>query len=132
VLFALVPSGFYLSLFAKGGLPSTLGFMLSGAIVAVAMVRAVLTARSKDLLAHRRFTLHVLAQLGVAVVSRAMLVVADGLGADPDRAYVVSLWLPVLGGALLAETLSPRRTHAPHPDSRPAHHGHAQLGHARA
>src|SRR5262245_51516574 len=30
VLLALVPSGFYLSLFAKGGFPSTVGFALSG------------------------------------------------------------------------------------------------------
>src|SRR5689334_12994807 len=47
VLFALVPTGSYLALFAKGGVPSTAGFLLSGAIVAVAMVQAVREARAR-------------------------------------------------------------------------------------
>ena len=38
VLAALVPSGLYLSLYAKGGAPATGGFALSGLIVALAMV----------------------------------------------------------------------------------------------
>src|SRR6266540_2628923 len=65
VLLALVPSGMYLSLFAKGGFLSTLGFMLSGAIVAVAMVQGVRTARARRHAEHRRWALHVLAQMSV-------------------------------------------------------------------
>ena len=103
VLLALAPSGFYLSLFAKGGLPGTVGFMLSGAIVVVSMVAAVATARSRRFAAHRRFTWHVLAQLSVAVSSRLMLYVLDAVDADPEPAYLVSLWLPVVGSALAVE-----------------------------
>jgi uncharacterized membrane protein len=102
-VFALAPSGFYLSLYAKGGLLSTMGFMLSGAIVVVAMVQAVRAARVKNYVAHRRFVLHVLAQMAVAVVSRAMLFGADAAGLDHDAAYLASLWIPVIGCAAFVE-----------------------------
>lgn len=72
VLLALAPSGFYLSLFAKGSLAGTLGFVLSGVIVVVAMVQGIRTARAGNYAAHRRQAAHVLAQLSVAVTSRAM------------------------------------------------------------
>lgn len=110
-LFGVVPSGLYLSLFAKGGLPSTVGFMVSGAIVAIAMVRAIGAARSRDLVTHQHFVFHVVAQMAVAVISRAMLFAADYAGLDADRAYVASLWLPVVGCAAFVELISPRRNH---------------------
>jgi hypothetical protein len=108
VLLALVPSGLYLSWFAKGGAPSTVGFMLSGAIVATAMVQGVRTARARRLVEHRRWVLHVLAQLSVAVTSRAMLFAFDAAGVDEQLAYLVSLWVPVVGSFGLVELLSPR------------------------
>lgn len=104
-LLALVPSGFYLALFAKGGALSTAGFMLSGAIVAVSMVQGVRAARVGNYAAHRRYVLHVVAQMAVAVVSRAMLFVADIAGFDHDTAYLVSLWLPIAGCAMVVEWL---------------------------
>jgi hypothetical protein len=111
VLVALAPTGFYLSLFAKGGLPSTIGFALSGVIVVVAMVKGVQTARAKDYVAHRRFALHVLGQLAVAVVSRAMMFGLDAGGFDPERAYIFSLWVPVIGSVVIVESLFVPRPH---------------------
>ncbi|NVB77475.1 MAG: DUF2306 domain-containing protein [Kofleriaceae bacterium] len=133
---ALAPSGFYLSLYAKGGLLGTLGFMLSGAIVVVAMVQAVRAARAGKYAAHRRFVLHVLAQMAVAVVSRAMLFAADAAGFDHDTAYLVSLWLPVLGCAALVEWLAgPRhvswRNHASLSSRRRHHRPHVEPGFGR-
>ncbi|MEW5738501.1 MAG: DUF2306 domain-containing protein [Myxococcota bacterium] len=110
VLFALLPSGFYLSLFAKGGLPSTLGFMATGAIMGVGMVQGVRTARAGRFVEHRRWVLHVLAQMGVAVLSRAMLFGFDAAGVEEIPAYLVSLWLPVVGCAVFVEVLSARST----------------------
>jgi hypothetical protein len=120
-LLALVPSGLYLAWFAKGGVPSTVGFMLSGAIVAIAMVQGVRTARARRFVEHRRWVLHVLAQLSVAVTSRAMLFAFDAAAVDEQFAYLVSLWLPVVASFGLVELLSirtrartarsPRRTH---------------------
>jgi hypothetical protein len=109
VLLALVPSGSYLALFAKGGAPSTAGFLLSGAIVAAAMVQAVREARARKFLAHRRCVLHVLAQLSVAVTSRAMLLGFALADVDPERAYLIALWLPVAASALAVELIHWRK-----------------------
>ena len=133
---ALVPSGFYLSLFAKGGFVGTLGFMLSGAIVVVAMVMGVHAARAGRYAAHRRFVLHVVAQLAVAVVSRGMLFAADAARLDHDTAYLVSLWLPVLGCAAIVEWLAgPRhpswRNHASLSSRRRHPRAHVEPGFSR-
>jgi hypothetical protein len=108
VLFALVPSGLYLACFAKGGLASTLGFALSGVIVAAAMVQGVRAARARRFVEHRRWVLHVLAQMSVAVTSRAMLFAFDAAAVDEQLAYLVSLWVPVVGSLALIELLIPR------------------------
>jgi len=133
---ALAPSGFYLSLYAKGGLLGTLGFMLSGAIVVVAMVQGVRAARAGNYAAHCRFVLHVVAQMAVAVISRAMLFAADAAALDHDTAYIVSLWLPVLGCAALVEWLAgPRhvswRNHASLTSRRRHHRPHVEPGFSR-
>lgn len=109
LLFALVPSGAWLALFAKGGAPSAAGFLLSGLIVAVAMTRAILAARARDFAAHRHAIFHVVAQLSVAVTSRALLVGLDVTGVDPELSYLLALWLPVVGSAALAQTLAAPR-----------------------
>jgi uncharacterized membrane protein len=106
VLSALVPSGVVLAFDAKGGGLVTAGFLLSAGIVAWSMVRGVAAARRRDLVPHRRAMRHVFAQMSVAVTSRALLVLFDRVGVDPDVAYVVALWGPVLASAAVAELVS--------------------------
>jgi uncharacterized membrane protein len=106
VLLALVPSGIVLAFDAKGGRVVTAGFLLSAGIVAWFMVRGVAAARRRDLASHRRAMRHVFAQMSVAVTSRALLVALDRVGVDPDVAYVVALWGPVLASAAVAEIVS--------------------------
>jgi uncharacterized membrane protein len=108
VLFALVPSGVVLSFDAKGGAPVTAGFLLSAGIVAWFMARGVVAARRGDMALHQRAMRHVVGQMSVAVTSRAMLLGFDALGVDPDLAYVVALWVPVLASAAVVELLSLR------------------------
>jgi uncharacterized membrane protein YozB (DUF420 family) len=108
VLFALVPSGVVLAFDAKGGRVVTAGFILSAAIVAWFMVRGVMAARRRDLVSHSRAMRHVVAQMSVAVVSRAMILGLDAAGIDPAVAYVAALWAPVLGCAAAAEFISSR------------------------
>jgi hypothetical protein len=128
VLLALVPSGSYLALFAKGGAPATAGFLTSGAITAAAMVQAIREARARRFLAHRRFVLHVLAQLSVAVTSRAMLFGFDAVAFDPARAYLIALWLPVAASAAAVELISWRNHAWPSRSSRlPARFGSASV-----
>jgi hypothetical protein len=108
VLLALVPSGVVLAFDAKGGTPVTSGFLLSAGIVAWFTVRGVLSARSRDFVLHRRAMRHVVAQMSVAVTSRALMLGLDAMGVDPNLAYVLALWGPVLGSALVAELVSTR------------------------
>jgi len=108
VLFALVPSGIVLSFDAKGGPVVTAGFLLSAAIVATSMVVGVRAARRRDLTLHARSMRHVLGQMSVAVISRAMIVGLDVIGLDPELVYVVALWLPVLASVAIVEWLSRR------------------------
>jgi hypothetical protein len=108
VLLALVPSGVVLSFDAKGGPIVTAGFLLSAGIVAGCMVWGTLAARRRELVKHRRAMRHVVAQMSVAVTSRALLMALDARGVDPDTAYVVALWLPVLGSAAVVEIMSLR------------------------
>jgi hypothetical protein len=106
VLFALVPSGIVLAFDAKGGKVVTAGFLLSAAIVAWCTVRGALAARRRDLASHRRAMRHVVGQMSVAVVSRALIVGFDVMGLDPDIAYVVALWGPVLAAVAVVELVS--------------------------
>jgi uncharacterized membrane protein YozB (DUF420 family) len=106
VLFGLVPTGIVLSFDAKGGRIVTAGFLLSAAIVATAMVYGVRAARRRELTSHARAMRHIVGQMSVAVVSRAMIVGLDAVGVDPDLAYVVALWGPVLASVAIVELVS--------------------------
>lgn len=108
VLCVLVPSGAVLALDAKGGRVVSAGFLLSGAIVAWFVVAGVLAARRRDLVSHQRAMRHVVAQMSVAVSSRTLMFVFDTRGVDPDVAYVVALWVPVVMSAIIAELVSSR------------------------
>jgi len=68
----------------------------------------VRAARRGDLVSHRRAMRHVVGQMSVAVTSRAMLLGFDAVGFDPDLAYVIALWVPVIGSALVVEIASLR------------------------
>jgi uncharacterized membrane protein YozB (DUF420 family) len=103
VLLALVPSGVVLAFAAKGGPSVTAGFLLTGTLIAWFIAKGVLAARRRELALHRRAMLHVFAQMSVAVTSRCLLVGLDAAGMAPDVAYVVALWVPVLGSAAAAE-----------------------------
>ena len=103
VLAALVPSGLYLSLYAKGGAPATVGFALSGLIVALAMVWVWGAPARRTTSATDAACFHVLAQLSVAVTSRTLLLLLDAVGIDPDPAYLFALWVPVLAGVGFVE-----------------------------
>lgn len=113
VLVALVPSGAFLAFQAKGGPLVTAGFLLSAALVAWFMVGGVLAARRRELSRHRRAMSHVVAQMSVAVTSRALMIALDFAGMNPDLAYVLALWGPVLASAAIAEVIFEPRLRNP-------------------
>jgi hypothetical protein len=102
-LLAVVPSGTVLAFDAKGGAAVTAGFLLSGGIVYGCMAAGILAARNRNLTVHSRAMRHVVGQMSVAVVSRAMIIGLDMAGMDPDLAYVFALWVPVLGSVAAVE-----------------------------
>lgn len=108
ILLGLVPSGCVLAFNAKGGVGVSAGFLLSGAVVAGAMIYGVRAARRRDLIGHAHAMRHVVAQMSVAVTSRAMLMGFDAAGVNPDVAYVIALWVPVVFSAVVAEAISRR------------------------
>lgn len=108
LLFGLVPSGAVLAFDAKGGAAVGAGFLLSGGIVAVGVALGVMAARRRDLVSHRRAMLHVVAQMSVAVWSRALMVGLDAARVDPGISYAISLWLPLLLCAAAAELMARR------------------------
>jgi uncharacterized membrane protein len=107
-LFVLVPSGVVLAFDAKGGPVVTAGFLVSAAVIAWFMARGVAAARRGHLVQHARAMRHVLGQMSVAVTSRALLLGLDAGGIDPDLAYVVALWGPVLVSIAVVELVSLR------------------------
>jgi uncharacterized membrane protein len=108
VLFALVPTGAVLAFDAKGGPLVTAGFLLSGGIVAWSMVRGVVAARRGEVREHSRAMRHVVAQMSVAVTSRASMIALYMAEVDPGVAYIAALWGPVVVSAAVAELVSPR------------------------
>lgn len=127
VVLAVTPSGLYLAFFAHGGLVTTAGFWLTGGIAAYAMLRSVASARAGRVQEHRRYSMHVTAQLSVAVFSRFMLVGFESAGLYATWAYVAALWIPVALGALVVEwSHGPRRPSRmkglPHEKAAPAAH----------
>ena len=108
VLFALVPSGVVLSFDAKGGALVTAGFLLSAAITAASMTYGIAAARQRELTSHARMMRHVVAQMSVAVSSRLLLFAFDVAGMNPELAYVIALWGPVLASFAVAELVSRR------------------------
>lgn len=111
VLFALAPTGFYLAFFAKGGWAGTFGFLLTGGIAFWAMLQAIRWARAKRFARHRLYAFHVLGQLSVAVTSRAMLFILETANFVGDSAYLLSLWIPVVGTfAFVQYFASPNRS----------------------
>jgi uncharacterized membrane protein YozB (DUF420 family) len=128
VLVALVPSGLVLATTARGGPAGVVGFVATGVFTFVAMALAIRAARRRDIVGHRRAIAHVVGQMSVAVTSRALLV-ALGLLADtdagaalaeldPELAYAVALWVPVVGSAVVAHLVVPRPKGAAHAQDR--------------
>jgi hypothetical protein len=109
LLVPMVPTGVVLAFDAKGGAFVTAGFLLSGAIVFGCTISGIAAARGGDLVRHAYMMRHVVAQMSVAVTSRVLIVILDIAGMEPEAAYVVALWGPVLLSAAVAEFVSGRR-----------------------
>ena len=111
VLCCAAPSGIYLSLYAKGGLPGQIGFLISG-VAWFATTWAGLTAvRQGRLREHGILMVWSYALAWSAVGFRVFHLTLHELAVDREVNYVLSLWLSLLASVAVAlyATRSPNR-----------------------
>jgi hypothetical protein len=107
VLFLVAPTGLYLALHAKGGLPGKLGFLTLGFLTfhtTLAGWRTVLP-RHRDMAAHRAWMTRSFALVASAVTFRAFHTLGHLAGVDAGTNYVACLWLSLLGNLAVAECI---------------------------
>jgi hypothetical protein len=104
VLLIGAPSGLYMTFFAKGG------YAEKGAFLAMAVFwfwttykGFVTAARDKNYVAHKYWMIRSYAMALTAVTFRVYHIVFHEFGVDGFTNYSVSLWISILGNALIAE-----------------------------
>jgi hypothetical protein len=112
VLFVVCPTGIYLAFFAKGGLAGQAGFLLLGAATFHTTLRGVtsMIGGARDLTAHREWMTRSFAYTASAITFRVYHFVFFLGGMAEETNYVTSLWLSVLGNAVIAELVLRRRS----------------------
>ena len=112
VLFFLCPTGIYLALSAKGGLAGQTGFLLLGAVTFHTTLRGVtsMIGGSRDLAAHREWMTRSFAFAATAITFRVYHFAFFLGGMAEETNYVTSLWLSILGNAVIAELVLRRRS----------------------
>jgi len=106
VLLIGAPSGLYMTFFAKGGYAERGAFLVMAVFWFVTTYKGFLTAvRDKDFVAHKYWMIRSYALALTAVTFRIYHIVFHELGMDGFNNYSISLWISILGNALLAEAL---------------------------
>lgn len=109
VLVVLCPTGFYMALYAKGGLPGTTGFLLLGALTFYTTWRGVRSAIAGDIAAHRVWIIRSYAMITTAITFRLFHVAFYFAGVPAETSYLMSLWISLIANGLTAEGLLRRR-----------------------
>ncbi|MEL6546196.1 MAG: DUF2306 domain-containing protein [Myxococcota bacterium] len=105
LLFGMVPSGTYLSLFAKGGFATGSGFLLSGLFAAGCTVQGVRSATQGRIAQHREWMWRAYGQLASAITFRIVHLALQFTDMPYDTLYLVSLWTSVVGNAVIVEVI---------------------------
>lgn len=121
VLLVLVPTGFYLGLFAKGGVLGALGFWLTGYLAFVFTIRGIASVMAGDIVAHQMWMYRSYAMLATALSFRCYHILFHVMGMAPDTNYLASLWLSLIGNIVIAELIIYRKTHEKVHTHRSAH-----------
>ncbi len=107
VIFLLCPTGFYLGLYAKGGLAGQLGFLSLTVVTFHTTLtgwRAILPPQ-RNLTRHRAWMIRSFALTASAITFRLYHLVGNLSGVAYETNYIVSLWLSFLGNLAVAELL---------------------------
>jgi hypothetical protein len=104
VLVLGAPTGFYMTFFAKGGYAEKAAFMLMALFWFFSTYKGFTTAvREKNFVAHKHWMIRSYAMALTAVTFRVYHYVFMIAGVGHFTNYTVSLWISILGNALVAE-----------------------------
>ncbi len=106
VLLVGAPSGLYMTFFAKGGYAERGAFLAMAIFWFFTTYKGFVTAaRDKNFVAHKYWMIRSYAMALTAVTFRIYHIVFHLLGMDGFNNYSISLWISILGNALLAELI---------------------------
>jgi hypothetical protein len=106
VLLIGAPSGLYMTFFAKGGYAERGAFLGMAVFWFFTTYKGFVTAaRDKNFVAHKYWMIRSYAMALTAVTFRIYHIVFHELGLDGFNNYSISLWISILGNALIAELI---------------------------
>lgn len=106
VLLIGAPSGLYMTFFAKGGYAERGAFLAMAIFWFFTTYKGFVTAaRDKNFVAHKYWMIRSYAMALTAVTFRIYHIVFHELGMDGFNNYSISLWISIVGNALLAEAI---------------------------
>lgn len=104
-LLVLVPTGIYLSLYAKGGLTSTLSFSLLGVLLAYSILKGIGWIRKGNLIKHKEWMIRTYALAASALTFRLFHIALLSLSQDYIEVYLASVNLSLVANLLIAEVI---------------------------
>lgn len=103
VLVLLAPTGVYLSVFAKGGIPGRLGFLLQGVALLAVTWRGLERIRVRDFKGHVAWMVRSYALVATALTFRVLHLLLYQL--EVGNEYVLGIWLSMVINITIAESL---------------------------
>ena len=105
ILIFLSPTGFYLAFFSHGGWLGTMGFLLLGVLTTVTTWKGWMAMRRHQVQQHVVWMIRSFAMVTTALTFRIEHIVFQELGLAAETGFLVSLYLSIIGNALVAEWL---------------------------
>jgi uncharacterized membrane protein len=111
-VFVLVPTGIYLSLYAKGGITSTFSFSLLGVLMVICMLKGIQQIRKGNIKKHTEWMTRNYALAASALTFRIFHIALLYFSTDYIEVYLASVNLSLVANLLIAELIieSKRRT----------------------
>lgn len=104
ILFVACPSGFYMSFFTKGGIMGIIPFMSIAVLWFVTTFIGYRYIKNKKIVDHALWMIRSYALTLSALTFRVyQIIFAYGFDMDPEKNYILSLWVSLLGNIALGE-----------------------------
>ena len=102
------PAGLYMAIFAKGGMPGRVGFIVLGVALLYTTWRGLERVLARDFRGHVAWMIRSYAMASSALTFRVFYVLLTVVRVD--AAYVIAIWLSFVANLLVAEWIVLRRT----------------------